>query len=225
MKKRKRDRNRRWLALVVIAAALVWLGNRTLSQINALLKPHVEKVAASEVRNAASSVIKRAVDSLNLKTEDLIRVQRDGQGNITDIVYDTQRMNELMSLSLDAAQESLNAAEEGETDPHPHLVYYDKGIIYSLPVGMLTGSVLLANVGPSIDIRMRAVNSLVGQIDAVSTAYGINSTLLEIDLKISVEMLVISPFLLDPQQIEVKIPLVMQIVQGQIPQLMVGQLA
>ena len=90
---------------------------------------------------------------------------------------------------------------------------------------MLTGSVLLANVGPSIDIRMRAVNSLVGQIDAVSTAYGINSTLLEIDLKISVEMLVISPFLLDPQQIEVKIPLVMQIVQGQIPQLMVGQLA
>ena len=166
-----------------------------------------------------------AVDSLNLKTEDLIRVQRDGQGNITDIVYDTQRMNELMSLSLDAAQESLNAAEEGETDPHTHLVYYDKGIIYSLPVGMLTGSVLLANVGPSIDIRMRAVNSLVGQIDAVSTAYGINSTLLEIDLKISVEMLVISPFLLDPQQIEVKIPLVMQIVQGQIPQLMVGQLA
>ena len=100
MKKRKRDRNRRWLALVVIAATLVWLGNRTLSQINALLKPHVEKVAASEVRNAASSVIKRAVDSLNLKTEDLIRVQRDGQGNITDIVYDTQRMNELMSLSL-----------------------------------------------------------------------------------------------------------------------------
>ena len=73
--------------------------------------------------------------------------------------------------------------------------------------------------------RMRAVNSLVGQIDAVSTAYGINSTLLEIDLKISVEMLVISPFLLDPQQIEVKIPLVMQIVQGQIPQLMVGQIA
>ena len=38
-------------------------------------------------------------------------------------------------------------------------------------------------------------------------------------------MLVISPFLLDPQQIEVKIPLVMQIVQGQIPQLMVGQVA
>ena len=217
MKKRKRDRNRRWLVLLVIIAVLGWLGNRTLSQINALLKPHVEKVAASEVRNAASAVIKRAVDSLQLETEDLIRIERDTQGNITDIIYDTQQMNELMSRSLDAAQESLNAAAEGETDPHTHLV--------SLPVGMLTGSVLLANLGPSIDIRMRAVNSLVGQIDAVSTAYGINSTLLEIDLKISVEMLVISPFLLDPQQIEVKIPLVMQIVQGQIPQLMVGQLA
>ena len=219
MKKRKRDRNRRGLVLLVVIAVLGWLGNRTLSQINALLKPHVEKVAASEVRNAASAVIKRAVDSLQLETE------RDTQGNITDIIYDTQQMNELMSRSLDAAQESLNAAAEGETDPHTHLVYYDKGIIYSLPVGMLTGSVLLANLGPSIDIRMRAVNSLVGQIDAVSTAYGINSTLLEIDLKISVEMLVISPFLLDPQQIEVKIPLVMQIVQGQIPQLMVGQIA
>ena len=225
MKKRKRDSHRRWLAAALILAAVLWLGNRTLNQLNALLKPHVEKVAASEVRNAASAVIKRAVDSLDLKTEDLIRIQRDSQGNITDIIYDTQRMNELMSRSLDAAQESLNAAEEGETDPHTHLVYYDKGIIYSLPVGMLTGSVLLANVGPSIDIRMRAVNSLVGQIDAVSSAYGINSTLLEIDLKISVEMLVISPFLLDPQQIEVKIPLVMQIVQGQIPQLMVGQVA
>ena len=225
MKKRKRDRNRRWLVLLVVIAVLGWLGNRTLSQINALLKPHVEKVAASEVRNAASAVIKRAVDSLQLETGDLIRIERDTQGNITDIIYDTQQMNDLMSRSLDAAQESLNAAAEGETDPHTHLVYYDKGIIYSLPVGMLTGSVLLANLGPSIDIRMRAVNSLVGQIDAVSTAYGINSTLLEIDLKISVEMLVISPFLLDPQQIEVKIPLVMQNVQGQIPQLMVGQLA
>ena len=57
MKKRKRDRNRRWLVLLVIIAVLGWLGNRTLSQINALLKPHVEKVAASEVRNAASAVI------------------------------------------------------------------------------------------------------------------------------------------------------------------------
>ena len=124
MKKRKRDRNRRWLVLLVVIAVLGWLGNRTLSQINALLKPHVEKVAASEVRNAASAVIKRAVDSLQLETEDLIRIERDAQGNITDIIYDTQQMNELMSRSLDAAQESLNAAAEGETDPHTHLVYY-----------------------------------------------------------------------------------------------------
>ena len=36
-----------------------------------------------------------------MKTEDLIRIQRDSQGNITDIIYDTQRMNELMSRSLD----------------------------------------------------------------------------------------------------------------------------
>ena len=53
MKKRKRDRNRRGLVLLVVIAVLGWLGNRTLSQINALLKPHVEKVAAREVRNAA----------------------------------------------------------------------------------------------------------------------------------------------------------------------------
>ena len=69
---------------------------------------------------------------------------------------------------------------------------------------------------------MRAVNSLTGQIEARSSAYGLNSTLLQIDMTLSVEMLVISPLLLDSLQVDVRIPLVVQIIQGQIPSLMTG---
>lgn len=224
MRKRKSDRNKRILFVLGLAVLLGWGANAVLNKLNNVLRPHVEKVAYSEVRNAAANVIKKAVATMELDTAELILIARDSRGNITDITYNTQKMNELMSQTLEVAQESLNAAEEGLEDPHTHLVYYDKGIVYSLPIGMLSGSALLANVGPAIDIRMRAVNSLTGQIDAVSSAYGVNSTLLEIDLKIDVEMLVISPFLLDSQQVQVKIPLVMQIVQGQIPQIMAGKI-
>lgn len=222
MKRKKTDRAKQLIFLAAVVGLFLYGGNQALLRLNQALRPHVEKIAFSEVRNAATQVIRQAVGELDLDPQQLIHISRDSSGAITEIQYDTGQLNALMSESLAAAQASLNAAEQGEEDPHTRMVYYDKGIIYSMPLGMLTGSALLAGVGPEMELRMRAVNSLTGQIEARSSAYGLNSTLLQIDMTLSVEMLVISPLLLDSLQVDVRIPLVVQIIQGQIPSLMTG---
>lgn len=224
MKKKQTKLVRRWVLLVLCIAIIFLFGNFTLRAMNRLIKPHVQAIASGEVRNAAGQIVKKSIAALELDTNNLIHIIRDSQGNVQNVDYNTTRLNQLLVNALDAAKLSLNAAVQGEKDPYTDIIYYDEGIIYSLPLGMLTGQALLANIGPSIDIRMKTVSSLTGQIKASSSAYGLNNTLLEIDIVMQVEMLVVSPFLLQSQVVEVVIPLVIQLIQGQVPQLMTSKI-
>lgn len=215
----KKQKYRKWIIAFLIVFILLQCGNCAFKAVNKALYPHINGVASSEVRVAALSVMKRTIASMNFDTDQLIDIEKDETGKIKVINYNTEKLNQILYDASQAAQNALHAASMGENDPYTGVAYYDRGIIYSIPLGMLTGFALLARVGPSINIHMKTVNSVMGQIEIKNSAYGLNNTMVQINLKLSVEMMVVNPFLLQSLNIDVSIPLVIQMVQGEIPNL------
>ena len=186
-------------------------------KINEKLYPQVKQMAVIEASNAASMVIRKAVSTIDIQPSECMELTRDETGEIIEINYNTTRMNQIMSECLHVAQSSLDAASNGQMDPNTHLIYYDGGVIYSVHAGYFTGIALFSQFGPKIDVHMKIVSACSGEIQVKSTPYGINCTLLEIDLLITTQMLVVTPFLMTQTPVECRIPLVIQIVQGKIP--------
>ncbi len=192
--------------------------------INRLIKPQVAEIAMIEATNAATKVVQKAIGSLNFETDDLMNPLTDENNKIIGLNYNTQKLNWLLNAGLDAATSSLQAAEMGLADPHTQIIYYDKGVIYSVALGYFTGIALFSGVGPRINVHMKAMHANKGEIQVSTTSYGINNTVVQIDLVLELDMLVVTPFLVRTNTIECRIPLVLQIVQGSIPEMVLQKI-
>ncbi len=202
-----------FLAIVFLIAVPTFL----IYSINEQIRPQIASIAKVEASNAATNVILHAVQSLKLDTNDLVYNTYDENGKVIGINYNTMKLNTILSEGLDASERSLTAMSNGEMDPNTHILYYDRGIIYSVPFGYFTGIALFSEFGPKIDVRLKVLHTNHGEIQVTTSPYGINNTLVEIDLVITTQMTVITPFLVNTVPIDCRIPLVIQITQGEIP--------
>lgn len=194
-------------------------------RINEDIQPQIAGIASAEASNAASKVVQHSIEAIQLDTQDLISCLYDENKKVIGINYNTEKLNMILNQGLDAASSSLEAASLGKKDPNTDILYYDSGIIYSIHLGYFTHIALFSELGPKINVRFRIMHTSSGEIQVTATPYGINSTLVKIEMVILTEMLVITPFLMNTETMECRIPLVIQVIQGDIPQMMLEKIA
>ena len=62
----------------------------------------------------------------------------DADGGVIGLDYNTEKLNLILTIGLDAATTSLSAASKGEVDPYTKTLYYDRGIVHSVALGYFT---------------------------------------------------------------------------------------
>ncbi len=201
------------LILIAIPTSMVIL-------INNQIKPQVQSIAKVEASNAATNVIIQSINSLQIDTTDLVYLTYDESGKVIGINYNTMKLNQILATGLEASAQSLAAISNGEEDPNTHIVYYDRGIIHSIPLGYFSGIAIFAQMGPSIDVHLKVLHTNYGEIQVTTTPYGINSTVVQIDLMLQTQLTVITPFLVETMPIECRIPLVIQVAPGELPSML-----
>ena len=103
--------------------------------------------------------------------------------------------------------------------------YYEKlndGIIYTVSIGTATGSSLLSNLGPKIPLKLKLVGETTTNIESNVKEYGLNNALVEINAIVKTTINIQMPFLSKEIPITNKIPLTMEIIQGNIPEYYIG---
>ena len=93
-----------------------------------------------------------------------------------------------------------------------------KGIIYSIPMGIIFGNTLLANIGPKLPVKFSLIGSVNSNINTKITNYGINNALIEVYVDLSVELEVILPLMTDIVEIKSSIPVAIKLIQGNVPE-------
>lgn len=165
------------LAFAMLAAALTAVIFATIQ-----MRPILASLATTRVSNMVNRIVSEAVDEAiengNITYSDLITFEKDNDGRITAIYSNMAAFNRLQSNILDIILARIDQVSTRDL---------------SIPVGSLTGSVLLAGRGPRISVRMESVGSSSANFENAFTSAGINQTKHQIVLNIDVAVSILLP--------------------------------
>lgn len=89
--------------------------------------------------------------------------------------------------------------------------------LISIPIGVVFGDTLFSQLGPNINLKIVPVGSYVCDVMSDVKEYGINNSLFEIYICVTLKIETMIPLRNSEANVVCKIPLVMQILQGKVP--------
>lgn len=168
-------------ALLPVAAALL-LAGLVIHFVNGQLRPILETVAADQATNLMTQAINAAVDDClsesGMDYGDFVSVVTDEEGRVTSLNGNTAESSRFRRQVTEAVIEAIQGLDDK-----------DLGV----PLGSLTGQLLLSGVGPSVRVRVYSVGSVTAEYANSFTAAGVNQTHHQIDLRINAAVNLILP--------------------------------
>ena len=169
----------------------------------------VDIYTASKVRNYAEGLIAQCIEEELLKElEDthLFVENIDSNGNISYAYIDSLKANRIRNkvvLYTDSAIGRINAHQD-----------FDK---IEIPLGYFFGIKYFLADGVKIPIELEVIGNQNIQLRTNTLSKGINTTIIEIYLDISIDIQVVIPFQSKITKTCTKIPLAMEIMNNEIP--------
>ena len=236
LKKHKKNKFGIGNIIIVILILILSMTFFSLNYLNKNVVPVLMSYASSQVRKLSNLIINRAISKQiaeDLNVEDMFIVTKTENGEIRTIDFDPIVVNKTLNKIVNTIQLNLKYLEEGKLEllelPDNVLIDYDeeklsKGVIYEIPSGVIFNNALLANIGPKIPVKLSLVGDIVSNVTTKVTNYGINNALIEVSVFVQVESRVILPFITDTITVETDIPVAMKLVQGIVPDFLLGGL-
>ena len=203
--------------LILLLVAIVLGFGCSVRSFNMYMEPQLQAIAKQHTGFAINNIVKEVLADIEYDTDALFKINRTKSGDISSIEYDSYKLNQLLYSALNTIDKSLLAAQDGKKDPTTKDVFYEDGVLYEVPAGYLSHIFFLYDKGPKIRVRMRMLNDVTGEIKTESKPYGINNTMIKISLVVKVNAQVITFLSTSELETKTEIPLVVQIVNGQVP--------
>lgn len=181
------------------------------------MEPQLLAIAKQHAGFAINNIVKEVFADMEYDSSSFLKMNQGSNGELISVEYDSKELNDMLYSALNTIDASLIAAQDGKKDPTTKDVFYEDGILYKVPLGYLTRIFFLYDKGPEISVRMKMLNDVTGSIKTSSEPYGINNTLIKISIVIKVEAQVLTFLSTTSITNESEIPLVIQIVNGKVP--------
>ncbi|NFT91374.1 sporulation protein YunB [Clostridium botulinum] len=206
MKYYTKRKKRKYIPIIVISIALVIVFNSIVIFLDNKVMPSLDRVAEMTVRTRVlkiinSNSIKLFANEFNYN--EMIKIEKDKDGNITLIQADTVKLNYLASkLSIQCNEELQNLED----------------IKIKIPLGWFTENSIYYNLGPQMAIRVEDVGNINANYESAFESAGINQTRHRIYLNVESKVRVILPFKANEVEIVTKVPVSDTIIVGKIPE-------
>ena len=196
-----------------------------------LLNKHATPIlldyAELETTKLATLIINKAVQNhvdQGLSVEELLLTTRNSKDEIISVDFDTFKVNQVLNSITNTIQANLKLLEEGKLElldmPDTNLYETEEvssGILYYIPFGVVTDIPIIADIGPKIPIKTNLVGSVISNVKTEIVDYGINNALLKVYIEVTVSEQVILPFISKRINTQIDIPVMIKLLQGNIP--------
>lgn len=227
--RKSKKRNNTTLIILIISIVIIVTILLYINYFSKKAVPILMNYAEAEVKKLTVLVINKAVTKqiYNTDTENIFNINYNDQGEVTSVDFDTKKTSKILSTMTSLVELNLRAVEEGKIDmlelPDNSLEAYDlnlleKGIIMEIPVGIVTNSNLLYNLGPKIPVKLSLVGDVVTGFSTSVEEYGINNALVKLNIDIKVDTKIILPITSNEITIDCSIPIAAKLIQGKIPE-------
>ena len=191
-------------------------------QLKKVLIPYLD----IEVERLTTNIVNQAFNEISFDDNmSLLKIEKNRDGAIEKISYNTSLINQISNEFQDSIQTKLLELEDGKLDDYlvserlraGKFRNIKNGIICEVSLGSLRGSVLFANVGPVIPIRLLFLGQVSPDIDVKVKEYGINNVMVEVIFTATVKEQISMPFSSKRKEIVISQPIAMDIIRGEIP--------
>lgn len=184
------------IAIVIVSMISYFKGN-IIPVIATMSEATVRSLAVTAINNASHIVIDETLDYASL-----VHIERDDNGDIKLIQANTVKINRL-------ARDLANLAEKNVEDIKAQTI--------SLPIGAFTGSVVLAGMGPAVDVELLPIGSVTCDFVSNFEEVGINQTKHSIYINVNTVISIILPVSSLPVSVTTSVLVVENIIVGDVP--------
>ncbi|WP_423408077.1 sporulation protein YunB [Heyndrickxia sp. MSNUG] len=194
------------------------------------IEPTLMSYAESQTRKIATLVINKAINKKIANGMDIDKVIEfvpvDG-GSSTVVKFNTEIINRVKAETTNLVQMNLKEAERGNLASLEMLSDIEivtdeeekkEGIIYYVPLGQATNNALLGNMGPMIPVKFNAIGDVTSDIVWETEEHGINNSLVNVSVRVKVNVQIIIPFATKIATVQEDIPIGSFYYPGKVPQ-------
>lgn len=168
--------------------------------------PYVLQKSETMVRAKAVDTISEVsmnVFTSEFKYDDVIKIDKDPEGNINLIRADTIKLNKLSSeIALQCNDELKKMGDMG----------------VDVPMGWITERSVFYDLGPEINIKIQPIGNINIDYDSKFESAGINQTRHKIYLNVKAVVRIVVPLHSEDIEVDCDIPVAETIVVGKIPE-------
>lgn len=205
-KNKQRNKNNKlysYIVILLITFLIVFFWG--VYYIDNIITPKVMLVADTEMRAKANEIInKNALEiySTNFDYENLIKVEKDKEGNITMLKADTVSLNKIATeVALKSQSEIEGIGSVG----------------VKMPLGYVFQNNLISYMGPRITIKMKPMGMVETSYESIFESAGINQTRHKIYVNFNCKLKIIIPTHNSELIIKNTIPVAETIIVGKVP--------
>ena len=128
--------------------------------------------------------------------QEFLEVVLNDQGEIQSVDYQMEKIYSLASQLTEYIQNSLKKSSQQQTIPYSNRDFLSDSedtLILEMPLGLVTDSPFLVNLGPKIPVTIRFIDSVFTNVRTRLTNYGINNAMIEVYLSVSISYEVLLP--------------------------------
>lgn len=201
-KRKRRSKKKRLLTALLVTASIVGglfiYFQRNVTRV-------LISISEATMRASTTVAVNDAVYytlSDEMRYEDLVRVERDEQGNIVAVAANPLKINKIARDTASISQSNLkNLSMNG----------------IPVPLGALTGIEAFAGLGPSINFRIIPVSSVTCDFSSTFESVGINQTKHSIYLNVVADISIVMPSRTENFAVITEILVGESVIVGEIP--------
>ena len=183
---------------------------------------NARKLSIDVLRNTGLKDINKV-----LKNEELYKIIKNDDGQVENIEFNTIVLNNSLIIIAKNVKKRLNEIQEGtnlpdDVDCLPIGNNLKKGIIYNVPLGIVTQNAFFMNSGPKIPVKIEYIGEVGVDIKTKIEPYGINSALVSAYIYVEVVQKAIMPFKTKEIKVTSEIPIIISVVKGVTPNYVVS---
>ena len=208
LKKKKSLKRKIFLILLLIITCSILLIYYISNKVMPTILISSENIVRETGMNIISENVSDRIISI-LDKQELFKIEKDLDGNIESIDYNTKVVNEILKEVSIVSYDNFQKYEK-EKD----------GIITRVPVFSGSKNIFFSNLGPKVPIKLILDGNVITSLETNVREYGYNSALIEISVKIEANTEVILPFKTSNKKITNIVPISIKIVEGNVTPLL-----
>lgn len=221
MRIRKNYRISRIIILIII---LIFFFTYTLYSIyNKKITPKIIDVAEMKLQKFTESFLSNNIgyDILNDEIiKDILVINKNNNGEILYVDYNLDQAYLVLDIVTKKLDSLINDLENGQVEnlDDANIENSKYGLIMKIPMFIASDYALMANMGPTIYLKINFTGSILTNIKSKITNYGMNNALVELYVTIKINEELMAPVVNKTLNIEYDVLIASQVINGRIPE-------